>query len=480
MTHIGARPLAAGIDAGPLPVAVIGSGFSGAMVAIHLAASLPPDRPVLIVESGAICRGPAYGTANAGHLLNVRASNMSAFPRQPDHFDRWLDSSEAASPSEVQVTDAGRFASRGLFGRYLSSLFNDTMAESGARVRLLRAEAVDLEPEDGQFRLTLADGSSRQVAAAVLAIGNLPAAGSDSPWCRSNPWAADALTGLRPDRPVLIMGTGLTMVDLALQLRRDGFSGPVIAVSRRGLLPQCHAPCQRWPTPVFTPAERESLPKLVARVRQEVRQAAALGVDWRGVIDSLRPVTADLWRGLPLAERRRFLRHVRPYWDIHRHRLAAPVAAQLAAMQESGFLTVRRARIVGTFYGAEGAEVCLRVRGAAEPERLVVQRVVDATGLRNAAGADSRLMVNLRKRGLARFDALQMGLDVSESLAVVAASGRAHPNLWALGPIVRGVFWECIAVPDIRVQAEQVARRAGSFIETAAAPQADGASAAGS
>ena len=457
----------AAAEAANLPVAVIGAGFSGTMMAIHLAGVLPPQRGILLCESGAPCRGPAYGTGNAKHLLNVRAANMSAFPGQPDHFERWLAAARERLPDEVQDTEAGQFASRGLYSRYLSGLLNAALADDPDRVRLVCAEAVDIVPEGAHYRVIFADGATRVVAGVVLAVGNVPAVAGDSKLWRNNPWAADALAGLRPDVPVLIVGTGLTMVDLALQLRHTGFSGPVIAVSRRGLLPQAHRPKRCWRTPDFNAAERASVAKLFARMRREVREAQLQNVDWGSVIDSLRPITAALWRGLPHAERLRFLRHVRPYWDTHRHRLAAPVADELAALRREQFLIPRRGRIESIAYRDDVAEVTLRPHGGGASERIAVQRVINATGLQNAAGADSTLIANLRRRGLVRLDRLAFGLDVTQALQALDGAGAVVPGLWALGPIVRGVFWECIAVPDIRVQAEQLAHQIGATLAAA-------------
>jgi uncharacterized NAD(P)/FAD-binding protein YdhS len=457
---------------GKLPVAVIGCGFSGTMVALHLAACLPADQPILLCERGAFARGPAFATPNAGHLLNVRATNMSAFPRQPDHFVHWLEAARREHPDEMTETAAGLFASRGMYGRYLSSLLTRAVSNAPGRVRTMHADVVDIEPDDGRYLLHCADGARYKVAAAVLAIGNLPAFDADSPLHRTNPWAPGVTSGLRPDRPVLIVGSGLTMVDVALELRASGFAGPVIALSRRGLLSHRHAATRRWPTPSFNAQERASLLRLLRRVRRDLREALELGVDWRSVVDSLRPITADLWRGLPDAERARFLRHLRPFWDVHRHRLAAPVADALDDMLANGFLTVRRGRVLTMHCGREEVNVLIRPRGAVTPEVLTVQRVINATGLQTADSADSPLIRALRERGLVRLDPMAMGLDVTDGLNVVGAAGRPAANLFALGPIVRGVFWECVAVPDVRTQAEQVARHVWTFLERTAAVHA--------
>jgi uncharacterized NAD(P)/FAD-binding protein YdhS len=279
-------------------------------------------------------RGVAYGTPSPAHLLNVRSANMSAFPDEPAHFADWLRASgDAIPPGHVRETGAGTFVSRDLYGRYLSSLLGASIREGdGAhRLTLVGDEAVDLEPCAGGYRLVLAGGRSHRVSHAVLATGNLsPAEAGDRTWV-SDPWAFDFTADLEPGLPVVVLGTGLTMVDVATQLRASGFAGPVIAVSRRGLLPRPHVATAPGPAPALTGRERASVRALLRRIRGEVAEAAENGVVWQSVIDSLRPLTARLWQDLPAPEQARFLRHLRPWWDVHRHRTAPPVAQEIGA-----------------------------------------------------------------------------------------------------------------------------------------------------
>jgi uncharacterized NAD(P)/FAD-binding protein YdhS len=456
--------------AGKRPIAVIGAGFSGTIAALQLLRRLPVDQPVLLCERSLdFARGVAYSTGDHDHLLNVRAANMSALSDEPLHFQEWLKrrATRSPKPEGLHETEAGLFASRGLYGEYLRSILDFAMRETAghAQLRLLPDDVLDvLSADHGDYELVCASGQRLAVAGVVLANGNLPPEESEDPHICRNAWSDKAWQKLDPDRPVMIIGTGLTMVDVAVGLRRRGFKGGIVALSRGGLLPTRHkAIGTPWPTPHFTMAEETSLPLLMTRLRDEVFAAAEQGVDWRAVIDSMRPVTAAIWGRLPPAERRRFLRHARRFWDVHRHRMAPPHADLIQAMLDDGTLRVVGGRIKSFESLADGVRVKYAPRrrpGDNTPPAeatLDVQRVIMASGVEHISRTRDALMQRLLDRGLARVDGQGLGLDVTDGLNVVRADSGVCERIWALGPIVRGVFWECVAVPDIRVQAAHLA-----------------------
>jgi uncharacterized NAD(P)/FAD-binding protein YdhS len=445
------------------PIAVIGAGFSGTIATLHLLRRLPADQPVLLCERAPeFGRGLAYATGDMDHLLNVRAANMSALADEPLHFQDWIQDRVALGKvvDGLHKTSAGLFASRGLYGQYLRSILDRVMRESAghARLRLLPDEVTDIAPANGgDYTLICASGQKLAAAGVVLAVGNLPAEEGDDPRICNHAWSEKARAPMTSGLPVLIVGTGLTMVDIAVSLRRHNFQGGIVALSRGGLLPQRHAVTKPWATPDFSRAEETSLAALTARVRREIRAAAAQGVDWRAVIDSMRPVSARLWKAMPLAERQRFLRHVRRYWDVHRHRMAPPHADMIDAMIADGTLTLAAGRIRRMESGTQSVRVTYAPRNGGGERQIDVQRVIMASGLEHMSSTRDALLQRLLDRGLIRVDAQGMGIDVTDDLAVLQSDGSPAARLWALGPIVRGVFWECIAVPDIRVQAGQVA-----------------------
>ncbi len=443
---------------GKRPIAVIGASFSGTIAALQLLRRLPADQPVLLCERGAASAG------DNDRLLNVRASNMSAVADEPMHFHAWLQrrTPEAGSLPGLHKTPAGLFATRGLYGEYLRSLLDYAMRETAdhAQLRLLQDDVLDVvSAEHGDYELVCAGGQRVAVAGVVLALGSLPPEESQDPAICRNAWGEKAWRRLHPDRPVLVVGSGLTMADVAVALHQRGFAGGIIALSRGGLVPARHAPVPiPWPTPHFTMAEETSLQLLMARLRDEVYAAAEAGVDWRAVIDSMRPVTSSLWSRLPLPERQRFLRHARHVWDVHRHRLAPPHAELLTRLQAQGDLRVVSGRIDAMESTPDGVRVRYTPPRAADGEAtLEVQRVIMASGVEPLARTQDPLVQRLLDRGLVRVDAQGLGLDVTEGLNVIRADGSVAERIWALGAIVRGVFWECVAVPDIRVQAGHAA-----------------------
>lgn len=452
-------------------IAIIGAGFSGTMTAIHLRRALPKDTRILLIErSGTFARGVAYAQTNAAHLLNVRAANMSAFPDDPGHFERWLENCSAEDREGVQITPAGKFSPRRLYGRYLQDTLSETLKEFPGGIDLLTEEVEQIARHGNGWRLLCQSTRSYDAAGVVLACGNLASPRPCDGVVFHNPWAEEALRGLTASDPVVIAGTGLTMVDLVLALHSSAFGGPVTVLSRRGLLPHPHAQEARpWPLPNFSTAERRSALALLRAVRREVRHAAEQNIGWRAVVDSLRPITTELWHGLKPQEQARFLRHARPYWDIHRHRMAPSAAAIIETWREQGKLRVLRGRIQSINSAAPGkAELRITSRDSNCIETMQAQRVIHATGLQ-AMQHGHDLITALLRDDFARLDDLALGLEANAELQLLNDAREPVNGLWALGPLVKGMFWECLAVPDIRVQAQALSQHIVAAQENSAA-----------
>lgn len=456
-------------------IAVIGAGFSGTLLALHLLRRCPPStRVVLIERNSKFGTGVAYATGNANHILNVPAGRMSAFQERPDDFLEWL-CRQPDNPCADATPNGGTFAPRQAFGAYVRALLNDELQRSGPdRLRLVRGDAVGLDRSGHPLRISLTGDRGIEADYAVLAVGNfppepLPAADPtfyDSGFYRPDPWAADALTGLQPDAAVLLLGTGLTTVDAVISLLDLGHTGPIWALSRRGLLPRRHAAVARLaqhPVPYPT-----SVAALTRFLRAEVHRAEAQGSGWQPIIDDLRPFTVDLWQAMPLQERQRFLRHLRPWWDVHRHRMAPAVAERIDAAQASGQFRRLVGRVRDYAIGGDRVEVIYQPRGKTSTASVEVARVVSCAG----PGADydriaDPLIQVLLRDGIVRPDPLRLGLDVTANGALLDRSGAVSRRLFALGPVTKGAFWEITAVPDIRRQAERLADQMAGLVKAA-------------
>lgn len=450
-------------------VAIIGAGFSGTLLALHLMRQSTPETRILLIERNRLFgRGAAYSTGNSSHLLNVPAAKMSAFPNQPQHFLDWLRAAEPAELGGVKPSPT-TFVPRAVFGRYIGDLLESERraAVFCGRLELLQADVVDVVTGPGGVTLTLGDGSSRRVDRAVLAVGNFPPSPPpvaspgfyDTTFYSPDPWAPDLTADLDPDTPVLLIGTGLTMVDTVISLLDQQHRGPITALSRRGLLPQTHL---LGPNATALP-EGEQFPTrlnaLARFLRLRAQAARAAGGSWQAVIDELRPLTTDIWQAMSPEDRRRFLRHLRPWWDTHRHRLAGPVAARIAEARHRGQVRIRAGRIRDfTIRPAARVEVTFRPRFQETLERLSVGRVVNCAGPESDfARIRDPLLRRLLDRGLIRPDTLGLGLDITGNCALLDRDGAISRRLFAIGPVTKGAFWEMTAVPDIRQQAEFLA-----------------------
>ena len=429
-------------------IAIIGGGYSGTLLALNLLRR--GDSQVTLIERGETpARGVAYSTPSSEHLLNVRAGRMSAFADAPSHFADWL-----AARGEG---DADSFAQRRIYGTYLEELLR---GGDQARLRVVRGEVIDVAREEGRERVVLADGRSVEADVVVLAVGNLPpeaprgiSADLGADVYVADPWSGSISAGLQPKDRVLLVGTGLTAVDAVLTLAEADFQGEIIALSRRGLMPRAHDLVQgSVPALDAAPGERGSA--LLRRVR---RDGEALG--WQAAVDRLRPYTQGLWAGASVQERRRFLRHLRPWWDVHRHRIAPEIARGIERLEEGGRLRVAAGKLVSTAPQGEGAEVLWRPRKSDEAESMKVRRIVNCTGPRgDVTRSGEALLESLAAAGRIRPDECRIGIDIDPGCRTLEADGEASDSLYAIGPMTRGALWEIVAVPDLRVQTDRLAQ----------------------
>lgn len=440
-------------------VLIIGGGASGVLLTCHLLGDPARNLTVTLVERRSeVGRGVAYLTADPNHLLNVRAANMSAFSDQPDHFWRWLCMRESEDLLRNRCADPFCFVPRHIYGEYIGSLLNGffSATEGAVPLRIVRGECVSVRQVECGVMIQLADGSSQRGDIAVLATGHEASA------LRSDysidPWTAPAEAGVKPDSRVLILGTGLTMVDYVLSLILGSHTAPIVAMSRHGLLPRGHRPAQSHQIdPVVVPFGA-SAAKLFHWLRSITERHVAQGGDWRSIVDGIRPFTQEIWQRLSIPARRSFLEHARSWWDIYRHRMAPEIETRINGAITSGRLTVLAAKLIAIEPGAGRAVVCYRRRGQTAIEYMEADKIVDCRYISKVPlTVTNPAVCSLLDVGLARLDALCIGIDVTPECAIIDRSGMPSNRLFAVGPLTRAAFWEIVAVPDIRNQCAALA-----------------------
>jgi uncharacterized NAD(P)/FAD-binding protein YdhS len=446
---------------------VIGGGASGVLFAYQLLRlSRSAFRVTLIEQRAEIGRGLAYHTGNPDHLLNVRTANMSALPEDPDHFWRWLSTHDGE-----RCGDRYCFVPRRVYGDYIASLIRPLISrgDDADGLRIVNGECVALSEYAAGVVAQLANGAQLIGDVAIVATGHdsrkAPAA------CYADPWTPPSVAAIDRDAAVLILGTGLTMVDYVLSLLREGHRGPIVALSRRGLMPKAHRrvpPLRIDETQVPFGADAS---QLLRWFRHHVDAHRAQGGNWRSVVDGIRPFTQRLWRELPASSKRRFLEHTRAWWDVHRHRMAPEVEARITKAVADRRLTLMAAKIVDISPNSDGASVRYRRRGQSEIESLDVGAIVDCTGIvKDPAASANPAVRSLFDQGLARVDPLRIGIEVAPDCAIVDRHGLPSRRLFAIGPLTRAAFWEIIAIPDIRNQCVRLAERMVQSAATAHEP----------
>ena len=451
-------------------VTIVGGGAAGVLLAAHLAWST--DRPlrVTVIDGGPgrIGNGTAYRSTDPGHLLNVRAASMSAWHDQPDHFVRWL----AATGNAAR---AGDFVARSTYGNYLTAVAYDACSGPLAHVRIVHCVATSVtrnaavSRNDPGWRIRLTDGTELTSRHVVLATGieapiPLPLTRrclneqqandryiSDryiNDRCLNDPWRPGALDSIDDDDPVLLIGTGLTAIDLATTLARTGRR--ITAVSRHGVLPAAHTLNQR------APMACEEVPTNLRALRRYIHGRVAVSLattgDWRPAVDGLRPYTQGIWQALDDRDRYEFLRRDRRRWESARHRMAPAVAATIAALRASGQLEIRTGK--------------LEIRtGNVEAARDTW--VINATGPNvDLTRSTNPVIRALFADRVIRRGSLGIGLDTTGDGQLRDPAGRRVPGLWTLGCTRRGQLWETTAIPEIRAQAHALAERLTHQVRT--------------
>lgn len=455
---------------------IIGGGLSGTLLAMRTLQRAQGSVRVTLIERKArqLTRGVAYSSRLNQQLLNVPVCNMSLFPEDPTDLLVWLRSGPLPKADPLDMVP------RTLYGDYVCDRFHACQEEHRGTLRIVHGEAVELDhhPAHG-YRIRLDDGSDLHGDLVVLALGHAPPAhvpGLDPvarkhpgyvPW----PWAENALRSIEPDDEVMIVGTGLTMVDLLFSLRARGHRGSVTVLSRNGRFPLPHALGHSWRFKQPLPKGALQITKLMRWVRQEVVFASLEGIPWQAVMDQVKTQVRGWWTGMDMAERARFIRHVRPLWEVHRHRMPLEVHARLQHAQNEGWLEHTAARIQQITVDEGRLRVRYTERSTGDRTERWTKHLINCTGPQSdTRRMDQPLLIDMLAAGFIVWDPLHLGIHTDTHGAVIGPSGRPSPDLYAIGPLCKPSRWESTAVPEIRVQATELAERIAQRAQDNAKP----------
>jgi len=454
-------------------VIIVGGGFSGSMVAAQVlrqAAESDVKLSLTLIErSGAIGEGIAYSTTDLHHLLNVPAGKMSAWPNAPDDFLNWV---RRLKPDAT----ATEFLPRRWYGQYVRETLiravQQTSPEVKFKIKFDEVRRIARIPGES-WLVHLATGDSVRADTVVLAVGHRPPddpignrwAGSRSRYVM-NPWAPMSLNVISPQDNVVILGSGLTAVDTVLSLVDGPRSGTITMISRRGLFPQAHAELPITPIDLTVEVQdflgnqsRSRLLELARSLRNKVSRIGNEGGDWRAVIDGLRPHLSVIWRSLSLDDRKRFLRFLRPYWEIHRHRMATQISAAFGELHDAGKIEFVAGQITSASAGNAHLDLIVEQRHSKHRLAISADWVINCTGpLPSNTSSGNPAIGSLLVDGWLKPDPLGLGIETTETGVALNVNHEPIDDLLVIGTLRKAMEWESTAVPELRVQAAQIAR----------------------
>ncbi len=447
-------------------VAVVGGGFTGAVFAIHLSRMAERRLDIAIVEPrDRLGRGVAYDTADPDHRLNGPLPVHFVYPDAPEQLPGWyIERGGPARDPEARAADGNIYMRREDFGRYVEEQLRAHMDgnASGSRIRHIQSHVLAARQTSNGYRLALNDGQTLSAKLTILAVGyDRPHAPPPFDGAISNhigffadPWDTARIRETPADARVLLLGTAQTASDVIAVLLRSGHKGPIAAISRHGLRPRRRPAAAAGPPPdvmgrvvrsvsLFTAAHgrHTTVRSLLRTLRSEARRAEAAGGAWFEPFGDLRDSVWDLWPALPLVEKRRFLRHLRVWYDVHRFQLPPQIEMRIAEAEDTGQLSFEAAFCVSAACDGSVLSVTLRRRGSGERHRKSFDAIVNCTGPRMRPDRSTNLFVaTLAARGYATPHPVGIGFCVDDECRAIGAGGRADPHLRIVGPLTYGAF----------------------------------------
>jgi uncharacterized NAD(P)/FAD-binding protein YdhS len=449
-------------------IAIIGGGFCGSSILIQIIRqSRIPLELILINKDNPLSKGIAYSSYNPKHILNVPASKMSAFPDEPDNFINWVKSKpEYSEYDNEELND--RFMPRVIYGKYLKELFENTLKELPANItlKIIEDEVTDVIPSETGSDIILKNGDPLKADKVILALGNF---GPDHPRIKntgfysskkyfSNPWKKDTVEDLNDKDKILIIGTGLTMVDNVLSLLEKGFQGKIFALSTNGYFPLSHKKRKPYTDILDELHPPYSISGLYKIFRKHIKYVLTHGITGEAVVDAVRPKTQEIWLSLSIDDKIRFMSHIRHLWGVARHRLPKEIFEQMQKLISDNKLQIIGGRIQDIEENNENITVSYKERKTQLIKELEVQRVINCTGPKtDLQKIDDMLVVNLLKRGLIMPDEMKLGINALPDGTIIQKDHSVSTKLFTIGSLLKGILWESTAVPELRTQTQSLA-----------------------
>ncbi len=447
-------------------IAIVGGGASGILLLFHLARiSSNPIKIVLFNKGYSLAEGAAYSTADKSHLLNVRAGRMSAYADEPSHFVDWLKNQEEclAIKEDENLNDA--FIPRYLYGRYLKENMQRVLAnlKDGFEIQIIEDQVIAIEKNDA-FNIRTANGLLIQSEKTVICTGietphglpgikNVP----DDPRIIINPWNSKVQVPSE-NKNVLVIGTGLTMVDTVLSLLNAGFKGKIVALSKHGQLPMAHPEFKQTAKPSEHFCAPEDLSSLFTIIKKRIKQHPDPQSWAEPVLEDIRPYTQQLWFNYSKEEKQRFLRHLQHLWSKLRHRIPFQISLQLAKAIEENKLELAAGKLVRLTCNQTSINVCYVERKTGKEKSENVIQIYNCTGpVLDVEKSMNPVIQSLFTNGLIRNSDAKLGPDALPDGRLINRAGNVQDDLFLLGPPMRGSIWEAVAVPEIRTGAKEIA-----------------------
>ena len=450
-----------------IKIAIIGGGASGTITAIHLLNEFKGPLKIYLLEKRqkGLFRGHAYSSELEVELLNVPAGKMSIFSDHPLDFYHWLKAKQFDLSGKPITTDS--FVSRRWFGDYLSERLVEAKAKStGSSFESVVSETIDisLDKKSNRYKVKMLSGEDLDADYLIFATGNEPPADILNSREKAilgkkyiaDPWTTDPFGNLTPDDDVLILGSGLSMVDHALSLYIRKHKGKVYSFSRHGHIPLPQLIGQDGK--VNFDKDASDLLNVLRQLRSTISEAEKQGLQWQQIINALRDDTPAIWQRLSVPSRRIFLNRLKHFWETHRHRMPHESAQLLEEMKLAGkfeLLAGRRKEISS----ANGTSVFQFIpKGGSDIRSINVNYVINCIGPSgDYTKCSNGLITSLLTKGWMKQDELKLGITTGANGEIIMADGNPLPNTYAIGPLRKATEWESTAIREIKMQAEQLA-----------------------